>query len=130
MTGVTQVDPFDLPDWLGTGEVTWLSPASIHHRHLVVGALNRPPDGAAEELPCDLMAVDQAYPEAVLDEQWRSRAHREWTHDQVLLLQMGDRLTLAVPGTQFTADRVLEVIGRLAKTVGARPERFTVALRP
>ena len=33
------------------------------------------------------------------------------------------RLTLAVPGTAFTADRVLEVLGRLAEAVGAPPSR-------
>jgi len=123
---VTEVDPFDLPDWLGTGEVTWSSPSSIQRRHLVPGLLAV----GDVSVPCDLLAVDQAYPEAVLDESWRSQAHRAWTHDQVLLLRSEDRLTIAVPGTSFTADRVLEVIGRLAKAVGAAPEMFTVALRP
>ncbi|MEP6817822.1 MAG: hypothetical protein ABI873_19965 [Marmoricola sp.] len=123
---VTEVDPFDLPDWLGAGEVTWSSPTSIQRRHLVPGLLA----ADATSMACDLLAVDEAYPEAVLVEEWRSRSHREWTHDQVLLLRIEGRLTVAVPGTRFTADRVLEVIGRLAKAVGARPERFTVALRP
>ena len=40
-----------------------------------------------------------------------------------------DRPTLACPGTGFGADRVVEVIGRLAKAVGARPENYVVALR-
>jgi hypothetical protein len=126
MTEVTEVDPFDLPDWIGTGEVTWSSPRSIQRRHLVEGTLA----AGDSSVTCDLLAVDEAYPEAVLADDWRSRAHRAWTHDQVLLLQVDDRLTVAVPGTRFTADRVLEVIGRLAKAVGAAPERFTVALRP
>jgi hypothetical protein len=123
---VTEVDPFDLPDWLGTSEVTWSSPASIQRRHLVTGTLAV----GDNSVGCDLLAVDEAFPEPVLAEEWRSRSHRAWTHHQVLLLRIGDRLTVAVPGTEFTADRVLEVIGRLAKAVGARPERFTVALRP
>jgi hypothetical protein len=123
---VTEVDAFDLTDWLGTGEVTWSSPGSIHRRHLVPGVLTAADTSSA----CDLLAVDEAYPEAVLAEEWRSSAHRAWTHGQVLLLRVEDRLTVAVPGTSFTADRVLEVIGRLANAVGAAPERFTVALRP
>jgi hypothetical protein len=47
----------------------------------------------------------------------------------VLLLEYDGRLTLAVPGTAFTADRVLEAIGRLAKAVGVKPGRFLAALR-
>ncbi len=131
MTGATRadrvepVDPFDLPDWLGVSEVTWSSSSSTRQRHLVQGALAGP-----EELTCDLLAADQAYPEAVLTEAWRCAAHRAWSLEQVLLLQIEGRLTLAVPGTSFSADRVLEVIARLAKAVGASPERFTVALRP
>ena len=39
------------------------------------------------------------------------------------------RLTLAVPGTEFTADRVLETLARLAKAVGARPGSFAALLR-
>lgn len=123
---VTEVDPFELPDWIGTGEVTWSSPASIQHRHLVEGTLA----AGDRSLACDLLAADEAYPEAVLAEHWRSASHRAWSHDQVLLLRAEDRLTVAVPGRHFTADRVLEIIGRLAKAVGAPPERFTVALRP
>jgi hypothetical protein len=36
---------------------------------------------------------------------------------------------VAAPGTSFSADRVLEVLARLAKAVGARPEAFIAALR-
>ena len=124
-TGASEVDPFELPDWLGTDEVVWTSPAPIRHRHRVPGTLS---DGEAS-YPCDLLAVDEAYPEPVVGEDWRKQAHRAWSHDQVLLLRLGERLTVAVPGTCFTADGALEVIGRLARAVGARPERFTVALR-
>ena len=48
---------------------------------------------------------------------------------QVLLVEYDDRLTLAVPGTDFTADRALEAIGRLAKAVGVKPGKFLAALR-
>jgi hypothetical protein len=47
----------------------------------------------------------------------------------VLLLSYDDRLTLAVPGTAYSADGALETVGRLAKAVGVRPGRFTVCLR-
>jgi len=65
----------------------------------------------------------------VLDDGWRQRAHQAWTHGQVLLVDYDGRLTLAVPGTAFTADRALEAIGRLAKAVGVKPGRFVAALR-
>jgi hypothetical protein len=121
-----EVDPFDLPDWLGTVEVTWTSAGSVHAGHLIGGELC----GAGSTLPCDLLGVDQAYPEPVLTEEWRIRSHRSWTHGQVLMLRVGDRLTLAVPGTRFTADRVVEVLARFARAVGVTPARYVAALRP
>ena len=47
----------------------------------------------------------------------------------VLLVEYDGRLTLAVPGTAYSADGVLETVGRLAKAVGVRPGRFVVTLR-
>jgi hypothetical protein len=47
----------------------------------------------------------------------------------VLLVRYDGRLTLAVPGTSFTADLALEAIGRLAQSVGVAPGRFVAALR-
>jgi len=47
----------------------------------------------------------------------------------VLTLEYGGRLTLAVPGTDFTADHVLEALERFAKAVGAPPGRYLAALR-
>lgn len=82
-----------------------------------------------EELPCDLLAADLAYPEPLLDDGWRRQAHQAWTHGQVLLVEYGGRLTLAVPGTAYSADGVLETVSRLAKAVGVRPGRFLVSLR-
>lgn len=127
MTGpaVTPVDAFDLPDWLGTGEVTWTATTSVHGGHLVVGELS----GADGSLGCDLLGADQAFPVPVLDDDWRRQTHQAWTHGQVLLVEYDGRLTLAVPGTTFTADRALEAIGRLAKAVGVKPRDFLVALR-
>ncbi|MGH3370846.1 MAG: hypothetical protein ACRDPR_12685, partial [Nocardioidaceae bacterium] len=85
-------------------------------------------DGAST-LPCDLLACDVAYPQPVMSGDWRRAAHQEWTHGQVLLVDYDGRLTLAVPGTGFGADRVLESLGRLAKAVGVGPGRFVAALR-
>lgn len=122
---IRAVDPFDLPEWLGVTDVTWAASTSVQDGHLVCGDLT----GAGEALPCDLLGADQAYPEPVLPDDWRRRAHQAWTHGQVLLLSYDGRLTLAVPGTSFTADRVLETVGRLARAVGADPSRFLAALR-
>ena len=34
-----EVDPFDLPEWLGTDEVTWTSASGLRSGHLVTGTL-------------------------------------------------------------------------------------------
>jgi hypothetical protein len=120
------VDPFDLPDWLGTTEVTWTAATALDERSAVTGELS----AGEQVLGCDLLAVDQAFPEPVVAEEWRRQAHERWTRGEVLLLQVGERLTLAVPGTCFDADRVLGAVGRLARSIGVRPERFLAALRP
>jgi hypothetical protein len=122
---VVEVDAFDLPEWLGESEVTWRAESSIRGSHHLTGDLV----GGDEPLPCDLLAADLAYPKPVLDGEWRRAAHQQWTHGQVLLVEYDGRLTLAVPGTGFTADRVLESLARLAKAVGVKPQRFVAALR-
>jgi hypothetical protein len=120
------LDPFDLPDWLGTGSVTWhareADRTGFHVRGALVGE-------GGEEQPCDLVAVDQAFPVPVAGERTRQLAHQLWTNRQVLLVTYADRPALAVPGTGFGAGRVVEVVGRLARAVGARPENYVVALR-
>ena len=122
---VQPVDPFDLPDWLGTSEVSWTARTSVRGASHIQGALA----GAGEELPCDLLAADLAYPEPLLDDSWRRQAHQAWTLGQVLLTEYDGRLTLAVPGTSYSADGALETVGRLAKAVGVQPGRFVVTLR-
>lgn len=122
---VRPVDAFDLPEWLGEGDVTWTATASVHGGHQVPGELT----GGGERLGCDLLGADQAFPVPVLDDEWRRQAHQAWTHGQVLLADYDGRLTLAVPGTSFTADLALEAVGRLAKAVGVKPGRFVAALR-
>jgi len=122
---VSAVDAFDLPDWLGDGDVTWTATASVHGGHLVPGELS----GGGTPFACDLLGADEAFPRPVLDDGWRRQAHQAWAHGQVLLVDYDGRLTLTVPGTSFTADRALEAIGRLAKAVGVKPGRFVAALR-
>lgn len=122
---VAEADPFDLPEWLGTSEVTWTALSSVRGEHLVTGEIGT----AGAALGCDLLAADQAFPVPVLDDHWRRNAHQSWTHGQVLLVEYDGRLTLAVPGTEFTADLVLEALARLAKAVGVKPSRFVAALR-
>jgi hypothetical protein len=127
MSKLAEVDPFDLPDWLGTGEVTWESEAGLRSGHHVHGEL-RGQDGE-QRLSCDLLAVDEAYPAPVVDETSRSRAHQAWQHGQVLVGEAGERLVLGVPGTRFDAELVLDALSRLAKAVGASPDHYAVRLR-
>ena len=121
---VEEADPFDLPDWLGTEEVMWRARSGIRDASHVRGELT-----GTGSLECDLLAADEAFPQPVLDEAWRRRAHQAWAHGQVLLVAYDGRLTLAVPGTGFTADRVLEALNRLAKAIAVSPDRFLAALR-
>lgn len=128
-TTVTAVDPFDLPEWLGTAEVTWTALSSVHDGHRVTGELAAPGAGDGGLLGCDLLGADQAFPEPVLDDDWRRRAHQAWTHGQVEVVEYDGRLTLAVPGTSFSADLVLEALGRFARAVGADPSSYSASLR-
>lgn len=121
---MTELDPFDLPEWLGEGAVAWASDAGLDG-HLVPGRLSGPQEQA---LPCDLLAVDQAYPAPVLDEAARTHVHQAWKHGQVVLLTLDGRATVAAPGTAWTADHVLEVLSRVARAVGASPEQWSVRL--
>jgi hypothetical protein len=123
---VTPLDAFDLPDWLGEGEVTWTSDDVTRSGAVVAGCLV---GGEAARLSCDLLAVDEAYPEPLVDERTRTAAHQAWRHGQVLLLDRDGRVALAVPGTSFTADTVLDAVTRLAKAVGASPASYSVRLR-
>lgn len=123
--GVCEVDPFDLPGWVGESEVVWRAGSSVRGAHHVTGELS----SEGRSYPCDLLAADLAYPKPVLDDRWRRSAHQQWVHGQVLLVAYDDRLTLAVPGTEFSADRVLETLGRLALAVGAKPTCFVAAMR-
>lgn len=123
---ILDVDPFDLPGWMGTDEVTWTPLEGLRTGHHVSGVLSA---RGHDEQACDLLGVDEAYPAPVTDDASRARAHQAWRHDQVFLGEYDGRLTLAVPGTSFGADLVLESLARLAKAVGASPERYAAHLR-
>jgi hypothetical protein len=180
---LTPLDPFDLPEWLGTEAVTWRAEDSVRAGHLVrgrigpLGAVRAGAEGAAERrfggigdaeglahdrfgrnggaaaadpgaedgaedvaedgaqdgggevaLACDLLAVDDAHPRVVADEEVRRAAHMAWRHGQVHLVLREGRATLACPGSAFTADGVLDAVERMARSVGADPQRWEVRL--
>lgn len=124
---LAEVDPFELPEWLGAGAVTWESQAGLRTGHHVRGELW----GQTEDhwLACDLIAVDEAYPAPVVDETSRSRAHQVWQHGQVLVAELDERLVLGVPGTRVDAELLLDALSRLAKAVGASPDHYAARLR-
>jgi hypothetical protein len=122
---VEAVDAFDLPEWLGVDEVTWTALTSLGSDPRVTGLLT----GGSGELPCDVLACDLAYPRTVVEEQWRSAAHRAWQLGETQLLSFDGRLTLLVPGTAVAVEDALEAVRRLAKAVGAPSDRFTITLR-
>jgi hypothetical protein len=123
---VTDVDPFDLPDWLGTEEVVWSSDVPLRGSAHVAGHLSA---RGHDDLACDLLAVDQAFPTPVTDDATRLRAHQVWEHGQVLVVRQAGRLTLAAPGRRWGPDRTLETIARFARAVGATGDRFAVQMR-
>jgi hypothetical protein len=120
-----EVDPFDLPEWLGVERVTWGAAVGLCSGHLVEGTLTA--DGR-EPIGCDLLAVDDAYPAPVAPDVVRVRVHQLWRNGEVLLLSHDGRLVLALPGTRLDAETMLEAVGRLARAVGATGE-YGVRLR-
>ncbi len=103
---ITDIDPFDLPEWLGTGDVVWRADAGLSTGHHVRGRLTTGDDaGETAYVVCDLLAVDEAYPEPVVDDATRLRVHQAWRHGQVVIGGVADgaesRMVLAVPGTGF-----------------------------
>jgi len=119
-----ELDPFDLPEWLGEGAVAWATDTGLGG-HLVQGHLSGGPDQA---IPCDLLAADQAYPAPVVDDAVRTHVHQTWRHGQVLLLTQDDRPAVAAPGTEWPPEQVLEALTRLARSVGADPTRWSAHL--
>ena len=143
---IIDIDPFDLPEWLGTRDVVWRADAGLRTGHLVRGRLTAGDDPTeALGLDCDLLAVDEAYPAPVVDDATRLRVHQSWRHGQVVIGNLDDgldsglgndrepaagaRMVLAAPGTRFDPDLVLDALGRLARAVGAHAERYAALLR-
>lgn len=122
-----EVDPFDLPDWLGECEVTWQADGGLSRGHLVRGSLTS--SGGQPPLACDLLAVDDAFPEPVAADALRVRAHQVWRHGEVLLAADGARVLLVVPGSRVDTDTALQAVGRLARAVGAPLASYAVRLR-
>ncbi len=121
-----EVDPFDLPEWLGESEVTWEPERPLTADHRVAGALAT---AGHDPLACDLLAVDDAYPEPVADDEIRVRAHQVWRHGEVLLASDDERMLMVVPGTRLAPDIVLEAVARLARAVGAPSGAYAVRLK-
>jgi hypothetical protein len=121
-----EVDPFDLPEWLGVSEVTWEADRGLATGHRVAGALTAP---GQESVPCDLLAVDDAYPAPIAADPVRVRAHQLWRHGEVLVASDAGDLLLVVPGSRLDTETVLEAIGRLARAVGAPAGTYAVRLR-
>ena len=121
---VSPVDAFELPDWLGVRDVVWTTTVTVG-TPLVGGSL----EAGEESLACDLLACDRAHPEPVLPEHWRREAHHAWALAQVLALEVDGRLTLVVPGVNVSVDSALEALRRLARSVGARPDRYAALIR-
>jgi hypothetical protein len=121
-----EADPFDLPEWLGECQVTWEAERGLAVGHRVGGSLVAP-----EQLPlrCDLLAIDDAYPEPVAADAVRVRAHQVWQHGEVLLVRDAMGLLLAVPGSRIDTDLALKAIARLSRAVGAGPGTYAVRLR-
>ena len=127
---ITDIDPFDLPEWLGTHDVVWRAEAGLRTGHLVRGRLTAGTDADGPvEIVCDLLADDEAYPAPVVDDATRLRVHQAWRHGQVVIGALDSRMVLAVPGTGFGPELVLEALGRLARAVGAHTERYAALLR-
>src|SRR4051812_29412712 len=121
-----EVDPFDLPEWLGECAVTWESERPLRADHRVTGALTA---AGHDPVPCDLLAVDDAYPEPVAADETRVRAHQVWQHGEVLVASDDHGVLLVVPGSRLDAETVLLAVGRFASAVGARAGAYAVHLK-
>ena len=127
---LTEVDPFELPDWLAEGEVLWQA-TDERTRQDATGTIHGrvSPLAGGDSLTVDLLAVDVSWPKPVCDEATRHLAHEAWHYGQVALLDRDGRITLVVPCLEFTSDLVCEAVRRFSRAVGAEPARFLVQVR-
>lgn len=122
------VDPFDLPETLGVGEVVWrVGDHDARRPHRLAGLL----EAADLTLDCDVLGVDEAFPAPVMGDDLRTRAHQAWRHRSVVVLREPGRdgVVVAVPGRRIDAPVAFEAVARLARSVGADPRRWSVQWR-
>ncbi|GAA4126262.1 hypothetical protein GCM10022215_35570 [Nocardioides fonticola] len=127
------VDPFDLPEWLGTTEVVWrVGDRAACAAHRLPGSL-LPETAGPPALACDVLAVDEAFPAPVMEDDLRTRAHQAWRHGSIVVLAPhpgpADAVVVAVPGRRIDAPVAFEALARLARAVGADPRRWSVQWR-
>jgi hypothetical protein len=120
-------DPFELPDWLGLDRVCWQSTGPTGVRSVAHGRLVSL-DEERSAVDLQIMAADRAFPTVVCSDADRRLVHQNWHYGEVTLLRVEDTLTLAIPGTTFSADLLCEAVSRLAKALGAERSRFYVLL--
>ncbi len=126
--GVDVVDPFELPEWLGAGEVTWQATEPIG---AVSSARGRLVSRGQTQAPVQLqvLAADQAYPQVVCSDTERRQVHQAWHYGEVAVLLVEGRLTLGLPGSSFSADILCEAVARFAKALGAKRAQYSVLLQ-
>jgi hypothetical protein len=122
---IRTVDPFDLPEWLGTDDVVWSSTAGLDEGPRVHGEFRNDADG---RLGFDLLAVDAAYPLVSCPEAERHDAHQSWRFGEVLILEVEGRPAAGVPASEFDPNLACEAMRRVARAVGAEAGRFSVSL--
>lgn len=121
---VADLDPFELPDWLGTEPVSWCADTTLTDAPRVEGRLR----AASGEQQLDLLAVDAVYPRQVCPERQRHDAHQAWQFGQVLIASFDGRVTAAVPGVRFDANLACETVSRFGKAVGASAGNVSVSI--
>ena len=109
---IIDIDPFDLPEWLGTHDVVWRADAGLRTGHLVRGRLTAGDDPTeALGLDCDLLAVDEAYPAPVVDDATRLRVHQSWRHGQVVIGNLDDGLDSGLGNDALLRSRGIDRVG-------------------
>ncbi len=123
----SNVDPFDLPDWLGTREVSWAADSGLRASHLVPGSL----DGGGpivSTATCWGSTGPTRAPVAsrracgTAPTRPGSTGRCCWSRSVV-----GSPWPSQAPG--FTSELVLTALERLAQAVGAEPSSYAVRLR-
>ena len=123
-TGIGSFDPFDLPDWTGTKQITWRAETTLDGGPHVRGLLAA--DASTQQL--DLIAVDAAYPRLTCPADLRRQVHQAWQLGEVMLLAVDGRVAVAAPGVGFDANAACETLRRFTRSVGAPQDNLTVSI--